>query len=406
MSPINFNLLNPVYSQTDNFFTYKKVGDGAKENHTYPNQIAYSKTKTSGADVDLWTNVTLGSILELDGDKGEITSLQRFNDQLIAFQDSGISQVLYNENMQISTTQGVPIEIANSGKVNGKRYLSDTIGCSNKWSIVNTPSGIYFMDSNGKSIYLFNGQLSNISTTAGFNTWCKNNIPAPSVKWNPFDFDNFIAHYDKKNQDILFINKDTALAFSEKLGTFTSFYDYGNSPFLCSIDDDEIWIKAHSWTESQTTRYNSVLWRHQAGDYCSFFGNDMPYWMTLVGNPEPQMDKIFTNLEFRACVDGDGSTKTVGGETVFDKFYKPFDSLETWNEYQHGIATLDIRKGHTAQLHHTTDNLASLKRNFRIWRCDIPRDNAPLSSDSGLNNVCSTDHHCWTRRSCPYLYSQ
>ena len=129
----------------------------------------------------------------------------------------------------------------------------------------------------------------------------------------------------------------------------------------------------------------------------------MPYWMTLVGNPEPQMDKIFTNLEFRACVDGDGSTKTVGGETVFDKFYKPFDSLETWNEYQHGIATLDIRKGHTAQLHHTTDNLASLKRNFRIWRCDIPRDNAPLTSDSELN-ISRFNTHPLDRMRNPWLY--
>ncbi len=26
-----------------------------------------------------------------------------------------------------------------------------------------------------------------------------------------------------------------------------------------------------------------------------------------------------------------------------------------------------------------------MKRKFRVWRCDIPRDNAPLSSDAGKN---------------------
>jgi hypothetical protein len=97
--------------------------------------------------------------------------------------------------------------------------------------------------------------------------------------------------------------------------------------------------------------------------------------MTLVGNPEPQMDKIFTNLEFRACVDTDGTLAN-------DKFTPllPFDYLETWNEHQHGKATLQNKNGHGAQQHHLRDNnlTAALKRKFRIWRCDIPRDNYPI----------------------------
>lgn len=208
MTPQNFNLMNPVYSQMDNFFSYKMLDKDYYDNTTFPNTITWTKTKQSGADVDLWTNVTLASTLELDGNKGQISSLNRLNDQLIAFQDSGIAQVLYNENTQISTTEGVPIEIANSGKVQGKRYLSNTVGCSNKWSIAQTPAGIYFMDSNEKSIYLFNGQLGNLSSTAGMNSWAKQNIPSASVEWSPCDFDKskaFVSYYDKLNQDVLFI---------------------------------------------------------------------------------------------------------------------------------------------------------------------------------------------------------
>ena len=64
---------------------------------------------------------------------------------------------MYNENTILTTEDGTPVELANSGKVQGKTYISEAIGCSNKWSICNTPSGIYFMDSNKKDIYLFNG---------------------------------------------------------------------------------------------------------------------------------------------------------------------------------------------------------------------------------------------------------
>lgn len=363
MTPQNFNLINPVYSQMNNFFSYKIMDEDSYKDTSFPNTVTWTKTKQNGADVDLWTNITLANTLEMDGDKGMINKLIRLNNQLLSFQDSGISQILYNENTQISTTEGVPIEIANSQKVQGKRYYSDTVGCSNKWSVVQTPAGIYFMDSNEKSIYLFNGQLNNLSTTGGFNSWAKQNIPSANVKWNPKDFGSFVAYYDKLNQDILFINGETSLAFSEKFNCFTSFYDYGGAPYFCNLDDKEIWIK------------DSKLWQHQKGEYCNFFNIPKSYSMTLIGNQEPQMDKIFTNLEFRACVSGEG----INDETK-DKFTPslPFDSLEAWNEYQHGLLTLSNRDGHDIFTHGNKDGNASLNRKFRMWRCDIPRDNAKV----------------------------
>ena len=372
MHPTIFNRLNPVYSQKDNFFNSRQLDTEDVKDLKYPNQIYYSKTKNSGSDVDLWTNVTLATTLEMDGDKGQITSLNRLNNAIIVFQDSGISQVLYNENMQISTTQGVPVEIANSGKVTGKRYFSDTVGCSNKWSIVQTPSGIYFMDSNNKNIYLFNGQLQNISGGFGFNVWAKNTIPSSEIKWTPTAFANFTSFYDKQNQDVLFVNKDTALAYSEKLGAFTSFYSYENSPYLCSLDDTGIWLKWSRGVDITTgeEHSNTHLWKHNAGEYCKFFGYNKQYWMTLVGNPEPLRDKIFTNLEFRATVDGDGEYNDRQRYVP----YLPFDSLEVWNEYQHGDTELKTKWGHRITRHHDGDN-STLARNYRIWRCDIPRDN-------------------------------
>ena len=363
MTPQNFNLINPVYSQMDNFFSYKIMDEDSYKNTSFPNTITWTKTKQNGADVDLWTNITLANTLEMDGDKGRINKLIRLNNQLLSFQDSGISQILYNENTQISTTEGVPIEIANSQKVQGKRYYSDTVGCSNKWSMIQTPAGIYFMDSNEKGIYLFNGQLNNLSTVGGFNSWAKQNIPSAEVEWSPNMFASFVTYYDKLNQDVLFINGKTALAYSEKFNCFTSFYDYGGTPYFINLDDKEIWVK------------DSKLWQHQKGEYCNFFNVPKSYSMTLIGNQEPQMDKIFTNLEFRACVSGEG----INDETK-DKFTPslPFDSLEAWNEYQHGLLTLSNRDGHDIFTHGNKDGNASLNRKFRMWRCDIPRDNAKV----------------------------
>jgi hypothetical protein len=175
----------------------------------------------------------------------------------------------------------------------------------------------------------------------------------------------------------LFISADSCLAFSERLGVFTSFYNYEHTPYLSNLENTGVWSKPYY--REETGRFYTALHGHNKGNYCNFFGTQCPFWTVLIGNPEPQTDKIFTNLEFRACVDGDGI-----GTVNFVPFI-PFDYLETWNEFQHGIAQLSVRNGHSAMLHHTTDNNASLKRKFRIWRCDIPRDNAPLASDAGKN---------------------
>ena len=409
--PRNFNLLNPVYSQQNNFFTSRKSSDEG-DIFNYPNHIFYTKSKTSGADVDLWTNVTLGSILEMDGNKGEVRDLERFNDQIICFQDTGISQILYNESVQVTSTQGVPIEIANSGKVQGKRYLSNTIGTSNKWSVCPTPLGLYFIDFNDRSIYRFDGKLTNLSIQGGMNSWSKQMLQY-SEPWNPTfpsindTVSTVVTYYDRQNQDVLFINKNTAMAYSEKLGAFTSFYDYGGAPYLVNFDDKGLWFKSSIVSGQAMTQPH---W-HQLGEYCEFFGEKKPYWTTLIGNPEPQMDKIFTNLEFRACVDTDGSRKTVtedGNEVqVFDKFHLPFDSLETWDEYQHGVALLQNKNGHAAQQHHLRDEnkTAALKRKFRIWRCDIPRDNAEVDDEiENAMGIYRVKAHPMDRMRNPWLY--
>lgn len=390
VSPTNFNLMNPVYSQLNNFFSYK-IGSYAGNGTKYPNQITWTKTKEAGADVDLWTNITLASILELDGDKGDIKNLIRFNDSLLAFQDTGIAQILYNERAQISTEDGVPIELANSGKVEGKRYISDTVGCSNKWSMINTPQGIYFMDSIGKSIYLFNGQLENLSLKKGMDSWCKKNIKYTERGWD-WEFNDFIAQYDKKNQDVLFISQTQALAYSEKFDTFTSFYSYGDCPYLCWLDEYGIWLN-RTYDNIESEKEITVPYMHQMGDYCTFFNDAYgypskgTYSMTLIGNPEPTVDKTFTTLEFRSCIDGDG----IDTSNKFN-FYLPFNTISVWNEYQHGKASLQQKNGFSGAMHHLKNGTSALKRKFRIWRCDIPRDNvairttAPAALPSGATS--------------------
>ena len=360
ITPENFNLMNDVYSQPNNFFNYRTINPNKLNLDNFHNSITWTKTKTAGELVDTWTNITLASILDLDGDKGSVRALRRFNNNLIAFQDRGISQVLYNENMQITSTEGVPIEIANSGKVNGKRYITDRVGCTNKWSICETSNGIYFIDDITKGIFLFNGQLNNISDKFGFHSWINRASKNVSI-WNPVDFNGFVTYYDKVNGDVFFISKDECLAFSEPLGQFSSFYSYEKMPYFTNLEDRGIAFNV----EGTGTLYRP--WLHNEGDYNMFFGVYQPFYTTVIANPDMPVDKIFNNLEFRSdSWDKNGNLLNT-----------TFDTLTVWNEYQQGTSTLNNILGRPS----------NLKKKFRIWRANIPRANVAGSTKKGRDRM-------------------
>lgn len=339
ITPNNFNKINNVYSQKNNFFNYRGINLNKFNLNYFPNTITWTKEKTNASLIDAWTNVTVASTLDLDGNKGEVTSLNTYNDNIICFQDKGISNILFNSRVQIPVSDGVPIEITNGLKVEGKRYINESIGCNNKWSIVESPNGIYFIDNITSSIYLFNGKLEPI-TDKGLSQWIgqyKYTDP-----WNPKDFGNFISFYDIGNGDVYFTHKDTCLCFSETMNQFTSFMSYENVPSMFNIQDRFFSLK------------NGKLWEQSAGDYNMFYNEFKPYSMTFISNPDEPYDKIFDNIEFRA--------DSWDNDVLVD--FDTFDTLDVWNEYQEGHSELHMNK----------NKPSTLKKKFRVWRANIPRD--------------------------------
>ena len=342
MTPTNFNLVNDVYSQKNNFFNYRGVNYSKYSLNYFPNTITWTKEKQLGSIVDTWTNITMASTLDLDGDKGEVVSLNTFNNEIYCFQRRGLSNILFNSRVQIPTSDGVPIEITNGLKVSGKRYVSNSIGCSNKWSIVESPSGLYFIDNETNSLYLFNSQIQSLSDKLGFRQWVSDNNSHEN--WDPVNYNNFRSFYDKNNNDVYFIDKDECLCYSELLGQFTSFMSYEKVPAMFNIGSE-----FYSFNKSK-------LWQNFEGDYNMFYGEFKPYSITVVANSDEPYDKIFNNIEFRA--------DSWDGDTLINA--QTFDTLDVWNEYQHGTSTLSNVIGKPS----------SLKKKFRVWRANVPRDNS------------------------------
>lgn len=352
MSPVNFNLLNPVYSQMDNFFNYRILDEDYYNINSFPNQITWTKEKQAGADIDLWTNITLASTYDMDGSKGQVQSLNTWQDQLYCFQDKGISKILFNSRVQIPTSDGVPIEITNSYKVDGYRYITDGTGCTNKYTIKETATGIYFIDSVTNNLYHIGEGVSDISTTHNMATWFKNNEVLKTV-------------YDDVNHDVYLIGKKDALCYSEVMKEFTSRMSYDGVSLL------------ESYGNSIFTMHNSKLYEFGTGEYNMFFGNFKPWLIDFISNGvsnqanNSTLDKVFDNLEYRM----DRYSKDATTGTWKNEHQKTLDYIRVFNEYQDtGYVDLSLTIDRAS-------SISNLKKKFRVWRVNIPRNKAIKDSD-------------------------
>lgn len=315
-----FNTINRVYSQKNNFVVRRDT-DSDYNTDAFRSTVTWTLPKHDMADVDEWTHITLASTLKLDGDKGICRSLNRFANRLIAFQDRGISEIYFNAMTQIGTQEGVPIEIANSGKVTGKGYFTNKYGCINKWSIVEGKRALYFVDNINKAFCNVSvgerGQLGagDISTGKGFSVWFKdkNNLEP----WTPEFFQNYVAFFDRVHSDVYLVKNTPdseleapCLVYNELLGEFTSFFDYSDVPMIANVEDKLVSFRSRK------------MWLQNEGTFCNFYGTQYPFWMQYRVTPDPYGDKIWTNLEYRAdfyrMVGGSGYTRIDGIEHIED----------------------------------------------------------------------------------------
>ena len=378
-----FGQLNPVYSQKNN---YRIQRDYDEDFYTdaYRSSITWSLEKHDSEDVDEWSHVTLASTLKLDGDKGVCQALRRYNNSIIAFQDRGISEILFNSRTQLTTQDGVPVEIANSGKVDGKRYITNKFGCTNKWSIVEGKSALYFVDNINKAFCGFSGQgIEPLSDRLGFGTWFRrNNTLAP---WNPVSFDNIVAFYDRVHSDVYLVKENdsenqSCLVYNEALSAFTSFFDYASVPMMTNVEDKFISFR------------DAKLWKQNEGLYCNFFGQQYGYWTQYRVTPEPYSDKIWTNIDYRAdfyeVLDESGNSivpeeNLISGEPneeLSDRYkeWETFTDYKVWDEYQ--------TTGFTPFTHEKFDR-DDVRKKFRIWRLAVPRALKEGTNKYGLDRI-------------------
>lgn len=351
----NFNLINDIYNQKDNYFNYRLLDDYYYGINKYPNQFLWSLQKNNLEEIDTWTNITLANSYDVYNNCGKINSINIFNDNLYIFQDRGFSQLMFNNRVQIPVSDGVPVEISNNNKVTGIRDISTNIGCSNFRLITTTPSALYFIDNNTDRIYSYSDKLKEVSTILGNNKWFKEHS-----KMSKYPY--YYLTFDKIYNDIYAISKDNSFCLSENMGQFTSKYTYNS--IMDNYLDKFISINTDYKYDLNDISYDTTnIWLNREGEYNKFYDNveySLPYF-SYISNDNPQVSKIFDNVEFTMDIYTNKNNKY-----TIDPLLS-FNTLEVSNSYQ----TTGNREFDNSR--DINKDYISLRKKFNVWRCLIPR---------------------------------
>lgn len=344
-----YHKYNKVYSQKSELFLRKNTDYTFKPTNSFRTDIIASKTKVSGEIIDSWTDLLQNERMTLDGKYGPINALVKFNDNMYAFQDNATAFISVNPTTQVQGGDGITVELGKGTLLHDYKYLSTEYGTLNKWSVINTPTGIYSFDAVNKSLNKTTDHVESLSTKKNMRTFFHNNTYKSLLSEdNPLIKKGVSVGYDYINNDVLmtFLQEGKnpfTIAYNENFDTFTSFYDYNSSKYISKGDF------LYSLDAS-----NNQLWKAFEGDYNRYYESDpSPSNITFLVNPEKKDTITLNNVSFLSEV-YEGTT---------DKPEETLTHVKVWNEYQESDLTPLV-----------LGRDKNLRRRFREWDIILPRE--------------------------------
>jgi hypothetical protein len=293
---------------------------------SYPNRITYSLPQQESSLIDAWRVFLPLNKIDF---KSKLSSVKNFaktgmfitfeNDSPLIFQGTDTIQLDDSGTKVTVGDAGLFQQAPQNVVVAEKPYEYGS--SQNKYGVVSTPAGLFYISQNQGKIFSYREGLKEISQT-GMKWWFSEFLPYklledfPSYPHtdNPVAGIACMASYDNDNSVLFFSKKDYRLreqykglvTYSEfndtfylvnlsgsatkiKLGNPTYFYD---ASWTMSYDPKlEFWVSFHDWHPDfyipskgtfLTTKKDGI-WKHSAfcNDYCNFYGVQYPFEVEL-----------------------------------------------------------------------------------------------------------------------------
>ncbi len=304
--------------------------------YTYlPDRIIYSLPQQEASFKDSWFIYLVNNYKDFISQVSGVKSINK-SGIFITFKND--SPVMYQGVDTLETDLGTKITIGDGGLFSQPGQFASNAdkpyeygSSQNKFSIIGTPAGIYYISQNQGKIFLYSGTLKEISQ-AGMKWWFTYFLPYkltedfPDYPWqdNPVAGIGCQSTYDNQNSIVYFSKKDYQLKpeFKGKVqyvplithgkqkwqGDYFTHIDYPGSKFLLgdeflfapaswtmSFDPkNQFFISFHDWhpdlafptkTIFLTTK-NDGIWKHNnlCDNFCNYYGTNYPFEIELPVN--------------------------------------------------------------------------------------------------------------------------
>lgn len=336
---------NTVYSQDSNLIVRRDTDYRFKKVDGFNTNVISTKTKVAGEIIDSWSDLQPNNVITLDGKFGDINGLISYKDELYTFQDRGIAALSILPRIQVTGDDGISIELGSGKVLQEYKYLTINSGSINKWGILPTEVGIFYIDVLNKSFNMIGSSFKGISDEEELHKFFRDSLEDETTLKvdNPFLNKGVSLGWDKVTNDIYITirnnDKDITITYNFKQG-FSSEYDY-HSPMY-------IHTKGKTLTLNPNT--NTQIYENFIGDYNIFYDENKPSSITFICNPEPLTECTFNNLEYKSEAFDEN-----GNEISYT-----WEKIRASNEFQNS----ELR---------ALQNRINLRRTNRKWRLNIPR---------------------------------
>jgi hypothetical protein len=280
-----------------------------------PKRIIYSLPIKKENRIDFWKFYLVNNYYEFNSKITSVSPISK-SGALVHFKD--ISPVVFQGVDELKTDLGTKLTVGDGGLFS--QPLQNIVNtdapyeygsCQDRYSIINTPFGIFWISQDQGKIFNYAGKLDEISNKGmrwWFNKYLKyfllEDFPNFEETQNPVIGVGCQAIYDNKNQIIYFTKRDFKLLTSGvlryigndefetivgrlrvKLGDPRFFED---ASWTISYDPKmQIWVSFHDWhpelmipeRNTFTTIKNKAFYKHNntCTSFCNFYGVNYPF---------------------------------------------------------------------------------------------------------------------------------
>lgn len=321
----------------------------------YDTRVYISGVKINGEQSDSWGNFKVNDYRDVEGNRGPITALLYFKDNIYCIQNNALCLLPINPNVTIPDNSSSTLVLGTGDGIGPPVYISTHEGSRHQWSCLASDTAVYFFDIKNKIICKVRSSTEPISFIKGVDSYLTNNLLGSVLKLdNPIDNtvnlrSGVLAAYNPNTADMLFTFHDVqsgvkssfTLAYNEVVDAFTSFYDF--KPTIYLADRRNLF----------SSDLGNQVWLHEYGNKGQFYGTTFDSFVSFLVNSDFDSKKVFDNLEWASSV----TTDTNSNINILNETWS---SLRVFNDHQN-----------TTTLPLTASNL---KRIERTWQTQIPRN--------------------------------